>query len=259
MDTPSSLDFLGEIPRLTEEDVHLWSFSFPSLVSHLEQFQSYLSAAERKRIAKIINLNFKQQHIISRGLLRHLLAFYLGKKPADIEIILSLNGKPALRAADNLENFTFNVSHSLENILIAVGKNQDLGVDIEYVNGRTEIDNLIPAICSTREQNYLRANPNDKSVRDYFFYLWTRKEALLKNTGEGITVDLTHYDVTMASEKQHPIASKIIPIERGIVLHSLKIGQAYWASIAKKGAINNLFLWVSPNIVAGFYTSQSPA
>jgi len=252
----TSLNFLNDIPALKENDVHLWSFTFPSLESHLETLKSFFSEYEYLRIKGIINETYKNQYIASRGLLRYLLSHYAQKSPAELCILPTSTGKPHLDPNDNAFKINFNVSHSHENLLFAFTKNDNIGVDVEYVNERTDIDLMIPSICSEQEQYYLNAIKSDEATRDYFFYLWTRKEALLKNTGEGITVDLSHHDVTLASEKQHPITSKHTPVERGIVLYSLRSGKGYWTTIAKQGIIDNIYLWVNPNVVAALHTNQ---
>jgi len=243
----SSLDFLDNLPMLVEGDVHIWSFTFASLGQHLEALQDFFSEYEQCRLKSIRHEPYKNQYIASRGLLRYLLSFYTSIPAHNLCILPTKTGKPELDPHQNLKKIHFNVSHSGEYLLIAFSQGAPIGVDIEYVNDRTDIDSLIPSICSTQEQYDLNIASSAIATRDYFFYLWTRKEALLKNTGEGITVDLSDHDVTLASEKQHP----------HIVLRSIRAGKGYWMSMAKEGAIDNLYFWVNPNVVAALYKSVS--
>ncbi|MDR3343975.1 MAG: 4'-phosphopantetheinyl transferase superfamily protein [Oscillospiraceae bacterium] len=94
------------------------------------------------------------------------------------------HGKPYF---SNAPEFHFSLSHSGEALALAV-HNAPVGVDIERLR---EPDFRIARRYFTRdEQEYIGKD----SVR--FFEIWTKKEAYLKYTGEGLRRTLNSFSVT---------------------------------------------------------------
>ncbi len=104
-------------------------------------------------------------------------------------------GKPQLVSEQNPQALHFNVSHSGGMALIAVGSEHRLGIDIEKI--RTDVDTNVLAerFFSSRERSGLQELPEHLRVQG-FFACWTRKEAFLKATGEGLSFPLSDFSVT---------------------------------------------------------------
>ena len=83
------------------------------------------------------------------------------------------NGKPFF---EDYPNFHFNISHS-ENLIAVAVADSPVGVDIE--KKREANLKIAERFFSEREKDFAKDS-------DSFFYVWTRKEALLKRTGEGL-------------------------------------------------------------------------
>lgn len=83
------------------------------------------------------------------------------------------NGKPFF---EDYPDFHFNISHCEDLIAVAVSK-RPVGVDIEIL--RDVNLEIAGRFFSEKEIRF------SKTSRD-FLYVWTRKEALLKKTGEGL-------------------------------------------------------------------------
>lgn len=83
------------------------------------------------------------------------------------------NGKPFF---EDYPDFHFNVSHCEDLIAVAVSK-RPVGVDIEVL--RDVNLEIAGRFFSEKEIRF------SKTCRD-FLYVWTRKEAFLKRTGEGL-------------------------------------------------------------------------
>jgi len=79
--------------------------------------------------------------------------------------------------------------------LIAVGSEHRLGVDIEKIRSDVDTASLAERFFSLRERAGLRALPDDLRVPG-FYACWTRKEAFLKATGEGLSFPLVDFSVT---------------------------------------------------------------
>lgn len=90
-------------------------------------------------------------------------------------------GKPFIADRPDIH---FNFSHS-GNVALCALSDQPVGADVEVPRKITP--SLIAYTMNDDEQALINASP-DPAMR--FLYFWTRKEALLKLTGEGIRNDM---------------------------------------------------------------------
>jgi 4'-phosphopantetheinyl transferase len=162
-----------------ESEVHIWSVDL-STAEGAEIKTDVLSPEERARFAALDAAD-RQAATLTRVALRELLGDYVGIDPADIELAAGTT-KPAL-AAGELE---FNVAHSDGLALIAVAM-VAVGVDIECVEpiAGDEFTDLVEFVLTARERDELEHLPESERVGAYY-RVWTRKEAYVKATGEGI-------------------------------------------------------------------------
>ncbi len=122
--------------------------------------REWLPATERDRAAAIVRPESRRRWVASRWALRGVLCRYLARPPAEIELRCGEHGKPAL--AESMPALRFNLSHSGELALIAVGVGREIGVDVERVGAR----------------------PVE------FYVEWTRREAVAKCLGTGLGTPL---------------------------------------------------------------------
>jgi len=87
----------------------------------------------------------------------------------------------------------FNISHSGSKILVAIGFNSDVGIDVEKIIPDFDTDGFAEANYHANELVHFRTLKNSDES-DYFYRIWTRKEAWLKLTGEGINDKLKELD-----------------------------------------------------------------
>jgi len=149
-------------------------------------------------IARAGRFHFERDRIYftqCRSALRALLAGYLAIPATEIRFEYLTNGKPRLRAEQNPRALQFNVSHSANMAVIAVGSEHRLGVDIEKIRGDVDTASLAERFFSLRERAELQALPDHLRVPG-FFACWTRKEAFLKATGDGLSFPLADFSVT---------------------------------------------------------------
>jgi 4'-phosphopantetheinyl transferase len=130
----------------------------------------------------------RDRALAGRAALRSILGGYLDIAPARVPIMFSPcrrcgrpHGKPMLAGGD----LHFNVSHSGPLALVAVCENQ-VGVDLERVDPRRNVELLAGSVLCDEEAAEIAGLAAEGRLRA-FFDCWTRKEALLKATGEGLT------------------------------------------------------------------------
>lgn len=148
---------------------------------------------EQQRAARFRQEADRHRFVAGRGWLRWLLGQFTQKPPSAVQLTTGPFGKPdLLNSTDTGRNWHVNVSHSGEWVVLAVGP-VPVGVDVEWVNPGWPYQDLVAASFNADEQAQLIASTNP---RELFYTFWTRKESLLKATGQGLTNDLSAISVS---------------------------------------------------------------
>jgi 4'-phosphopantetheinyl transferase len=170
----------------------IWSAFFDK--EDFSQYSYFLSKKEKIRAARLKNPRTACQQIISRGILRLLLGNYTGINPNDLIFNKTLYGKPYLINPVNSE-ICFNLSHSGNLLLIAVGRGKQIGIDVEKLEGKIDFSGISSLVFSPDEQLSLSCSLDP--IHD-FYRLWTAKEAILKSTGLGFTYPSNQFSVVIS-------------------------------------------------------------
>ncbi|HKH91547.1 MAG TPA: 4'-phosphopantetheinyl transferase superfamily protein [Gemmatimonadaceae bacterium] len=198
-------------PPLTEHAVHVWRVALDE-DWRAEAYQPLLSDDERERADRCPSSAHRRRYVASHGALRVLLADYLGVAPEDIAYELGVHGKPTL-AADlrSPARVEFNLSHSEDIALVALARARPVGVDVQHWSPGVEHLRLAERFFSARERDALRAlSDSSDGIAAGFFAAWTRKEAYLKATGDGIARGLQHFDVSLSpGERARLLADRL--------------------------------------------------
>jgi 4'-phosphopantetheinyl transferase len=162
--------WLGTLVKETDNN-NLWP-----LLSKAEQNKASLIKSDIQRV----------QYIEVRAKLRWVLASFINIKPQQLIFALEKHGKPYL---PEYSDYHFNISHSGDQLAIAVAKHCPLGVDIEQWKRKADFEALVKRCFATEEQLYWQALADEHKKRE-FYRFWTRKEAFVKATGRGIALGL---------------------------------------------------------------------
>jgi 4'-phosphopantetheinyl transferase len=185
---------------LAENDVHIWAANLDQPVQRISQLEKILSSDEVNRARQFKFEKDRNRFIAGRGLLRTVLGSYLNAEPAQLDFTYSPRGKPALKASSGHGTLHFNVAHSKDLILIALTRDCAVGVDVEWIHPISDIEDITTRFFTNREAAELMALPQDERMTA-FFSLWTRKEAYLKATGDGISEMLKDVEISFLPEK----------------------------------------------------------
>jgi 4'-phosphopantetheinyl transferase len=182
---------------LGADEVHVWRASLNHPPDRLQRWRGTLSSDERERAARFHFERDRRRFITARGLLREILGRYLKSSPDSLRFGHTSYGKPYLADQCGGEWLRFNASYSGELALYGVSRQRELGVDIERI--RTDIEHMQIAaeFFSAQEGAALRALPAHLQ-QEAFFLCWTRKEAFIKSVGEGLSLPLRSFDVSLA-------------------------------------------------------------
>jgi 4'-phosphopantetheinyl transferase len=168
------------------------------------QFYGLLSSAERARAERFRFCKDRNDYIICHGMLRIILGRYLGRRPAEIEFCYGRFGKPEIKGDLVGMHLNFSASHSGDLALYAVTCSGPVGVDVECVRPVPHFEEIALRFFSPHEAEMLMALPTECRMEG-FLNCWTRKEAFLKATGEGIGEGLAKVEVTLTPGKEAEI------------------------------------------------------
>ncbi len=175
-----------------ESGVDLWIWSLDPDMASLQRYESLLSTEERRRAGRFVFPILAQRFIAAHGRMREILGGFLQQDPRTLGFLTNAYGKPELIEGQ----VHFSLSHSGDLAALAVAA-FPLGVDIEIM--RPVSRDLPERYFSVVEREGLHDLPDDP-WRDAFFRCWTRKEAVIKALGLGLSFPLSDFDVAFLAD-----------------------------------------------------------
>lgn len=174
--------------------VGVWShFARPS--GDLAREWELLDDTERARATRFRFGWDRHRYVQRHAFARRVLAHYLDCDPAHIAFRIGLGGKPAL---DGCDDRSFNLSHDDDLTVLVVGDGRPVGVDLERVRAIDNVAELAEGLFTPNEVDAVRAaDPAARSL--IFLTLWTRKEAVVKAIGVGLSLPLDELGVMTRS------------------------------------------------------------
>jgi 4'-phosphopantetheinyl transferase len=161
--------------------------------------------------------------------------------PADqVELVQNPFGKPSLPS----QGIHFNLSHSGDIVLIALAAGGELGVDVERIRHLENFEQISADFFSPKEVRELRRLPASRA-QVAFYACWTRKEAILKAKGVGLSLALNRFDVPVDPVLQDPWPAVHITgdHEDEWRVSDLNVGPEYAAAIATRQPSPVLHCW----------------
>jgi 4'-phosphopantetheinyl transferase len=220
-------------------DVHVWRVDLAVNAGAVSRLAADLSEDERARAARFTFERDARRFVVARGALRALLGRYLDASPRALAFTYGAHGKPALEGPGGA--LSFNLSHSGEVAVVAVGWRRTLGVDVELWRPLPDLDALAARSFAPRERAVLDALPEGER-HPAFFRCWTRKEAFIKATGQGLAQPLDAFVVSLAPGEP----ARFLDIDgdpRALArwtLHDLPVPAGYAGAVVVEGAARTL-------------------
>ena len=183
---------------MMSETIEIWYGKVTAGDSHYHAYWRVLDEAEQTQAGKFKNALLHNRYVEIHGRLRNLLAQMLNQPPDKIRIKKAEHGKPYL--ADYPE-LAFNLSHTADRSMIAVGLDCQLGVDIEICKPRVNLSGLVNKCFAEEEAAYWTQLPEIQKNQAFYLF-WTRKEAFVKATGHGIALGLNHCVINPENPKE---------------------------------------------------------
>jgi 4'-phosphopantetheinyl transferase len=237
--------------------VQVWRAALDLPESQVRSLWYTLTADERRRAERYVFEQDRTHFVVARGLLRVLLGRYLRQDPPHLRFIYGPHGKPALATDTGGVALRFNVSHSHGLALYAVTRGREVGVDVESIRPEVVQEKVAEHFFSPHEVAVLRALPTPLQATA-FFACWTRKEAYIKAKGEGLSLPLDQFAVSLApGEPAALLHTAWDPQEAACwALQDLAPAPGYRAAVAVAGHDWHLTCWDGP--VAYLDVSNAP-
>jgi 4'-phosphopantetheinyl transferase len=203
-------DFDGATCRqapLQQDEVHIWLAQLAVDDATLQHLTPLLSRDEIGRSARFVFDKDRRRYVAGRGLLRQLLGRYTGKPAAEVSFSYGAHGKPRLNKGADCDELFFNVSHTKDIAVLAFSRGIEVGADIESLDPKIDVEEIARHFFTQTEIRIIKAAPANQR-HEIFFQFWTRKEAIVKAEGRGLSIPLTDVDVSNyldvdGSEWQH--------------------------------------------------------
>lgn len=158
---------------------------------------AWLDEAEHGRRDRFLRDQPRREFTLCRAALRALLCKRLACGNTELSFETSEHGKP-LALVDGVPALAdFSVSHSGSHGLIAFVPEGRIGVDVEERSARRDLAGDIRVLFAPEERAALGAAEGDQRI-DLFYTLWTLKEALVKATGTGLSLDTAAFELPPA-------------------------------------------------------------
>lgn len=210
--------------------VEVWTIDLKADSPFVEAAVALLSAEEKARAGRFKVAAARNRYVLAHTALRRLLAARLNQTPAGLAFHMGPHGKPEL-AGTLKQRLQFNLSHSGDLALVAISSVAPVGVDVEQIRPMSDAVRLAERFFKPAESRALGQCPESER-QAAFFRMWTRKEALLKATGQGIAYGLERFEVSCEHGKALLAVDGNTAKTREWTLHDWSPTAGYLAAVA---------------------------
>lgn len=223
-----------QVPPLTASTCQVWvvpvSAPAPTLAGLLDD-------GERRQWVRHVDDTARDAFLVGHALTRLVVGAHTGTPARAVRFAAVCrrcggdHGKPTVIGADAVQ---VSLSHCSGLVAVAVAQRRAVGVDVEQVAPR--VAGIIEPALTAAERAVVRALPADRQP-DAATRYWVRKEAVLKATGHGLTVEPRRLTVSAPSEAPR-LLGWTVPGSRWAEVHLADVPApvGYCASVAFVGA-----------------------
>jgi len=227
-----------DVLRLKVGEVHLWRADLSARLP--AGFESVVSPDELERAGRFRFKEDGQRHLLSSYAVREVLSRYLSVAPGDVRMAITAKGKPYLKGGGP----HFSLSHAKRVAIVAVARAR-VGADVEEMVMDYPHMEVAERFFVKGELEALKAEADPMKRVALFFSFWTRKEALLKASGEGLYEDLKDTDFSKA------VSAAGFQMDHGgsrWTVAELEPAQGVFCSVALEGDLRSIerYVWEPP-------------
>jgi 4'-phosphopantetheinyl transferase len=159
------------------------------------QLAGLLSETEQAKAARFHDASHRRTYVAAHALLRGMLAHVTGRDPRELQFTHGPNGKPEPVCPPGIARVCINLSHTHDLAAVAMTLDREVGVDIEWIARAAPFEVMERFFAPSERADVIAAPPSLRSMRFYDF--WTMKEAYMKATGQGFSLDPVSFAVAL--------------------------------------------------------------
>lgn len=180
---------------LAPGEIHVFAFAVDLPPSRTRGLERLLSDDEHARADRFRRPEDRLHFVVGRARMRAILGRYVTREAARLQFCYGAHGKPALRGEDGGDRIRFNMSRSPGLGLLALQLDEDLGIDIERIRPFPDALAVARRLFAAEEYEALEALPGEECDATFFRY-WTRKEAVVKSIGLGLSYPVNAFTLS---------------------------------------------------------------
>lgn len=229
---------------LAPGEIHVFAFAVDLPPSQVERLAQLLSNDERARAERFRRAEDSEHFVVRRARMRAILGRYLKQEATGLRFCYGAQGKPAFPPDAEGNRIRFNLTRSQGLGLLAVQVDEDLGIDLERVRPFPDALAVARRLFAPAEYEALRSLPSEEHSIAFFRY-WTRKEAVVKSLGRGLSIPVNAF--TLSQNPGESAELLIVAAEGGATPRwSLPVPEpcsGYVAALATAGAPRPVRCW----------------
>lgn len=174
---------------LNENEIAVWRCDISQLSGDIAGKMHLLTPDETERCGRYLREADRVRFAGGRIYTRIIAGMYLSVSPENIIIRTDENQKPFIESPGR--KLYHNISHSGNYILFAFSYNTEVGIDVEKITDKNDIDSLC-RVFHPKERDIITGTRNNK----LFYRYWTAKEAYVKAVGRGLLIDFSDFYIS---------------------------------------------------------------
>jgi 4'-phosphopantetheinyl transferase len=192
---------------LSPAEIHLWLAFYEEAAEELHgAYREILEPAEKEREPRFYFAADRRRYLVTRALVRTVLARYVPVAPRDWRFAANAYGRPEIASPQGRHaNLSFNISHTRDLIVLGVTRGRALGVDVENVGRREAVTDVARYFAPVEVSALARVPAAQRRHR--FFEYWTFKESYIKARGMGLSLPLDRFSFHFPDD--HTVALQI--------------------------------------------------
>lgn len=218
--------------------VHLWAWEVDRDVGDATLLTTLLSPEELDRASGLRQARDRSRFVAARGMMRNLLARYAGCPGESLRFVYGPHGKPALSGRGP----KFSLSRRDALAILAISESAAVGVDIERLAPAPDAAAILQENASPAEIDAYARLPEEGRAKSFFCW-WTRKEAVVKAIGGGLSIPLSSFDVPIEAELADTPAGFVRRIGGVWTLRHLEPHAHYCGALALEGSLRTVKAW----------------
>jgi 4'-phosphopantetheinyl transferase len=187
--------------QLKSTRIDIWQYP---LHTSWPEADALLNDEESARAKRYHFEHHRRRYTIARAMLRLILSHYLQQNPMELVFSYNAHGKPSLLDFPTLQ---FNLSHSGELALLAVGSHFPVGIDLEFFSARPYRG--IGQHLFSYQENLKLCHVNQALEPLAFFHVWAQKEAFIKACGLGLAYPTKQFDVALLPSPSYEVLDQL--------------------------------------------------